>query len=299
MIASLNRIRTWFDRPYPRIHDNWVKLMLTCFIALVSFLILVIFKPFGLHQVEDITFFAGYGANAFIALFCHYFVLPKLLPRYFDYDQWTVGREYIFYISVLVMISILNYFYNSTIGLEISPQYGFLPFLFMTTAVGALPTLLMLYITERVAKRNNEEKAESANKQMMENQRVEQEDNLLTITSKNKSEQDLTIKSSHFLLAKSESNYVEIYCVEDQGVRKQLVRQTLSQLQSQLLGHTNIIRCHKSYMINRSNVSKIEGNARSCVAIMNTGGLSVPISRTFDRSLLTKSPSHTSQMLTA
>lgn len=254
-------------------------------ISIVAFLILAIFRPFGLHAVSSVTFLAGFGASCFIILFVYFFILPILFPKTFESDRWIVGKETLSYIGNLLGISVLNYFYNSTVGIEISQQFNLLEFIFMTVAVGALPVLLMIYITEKIAKSRNDEKASIINQGLVSPNNATSSMRL-RIVSQNKTEAPLDIEQNDFIMAKSSGNYIEIFMhYENNSSSKALLRLSLSELEAQLSDNSSFLRCHKSYLINKSNVKSVEGNARSCVAIMDNG-LQIPISRTLDRSLL-------------
>ena len=66
-------------------------------------------------------------------------------------------------------------------------------------------------------------------------------------------------KWNDFLMARSQSNYVEIVLMEKDTLQKTLIRSTLSKLISQL---PDALQVHRSYIINSAHLEKLEGNAR-------------------------------------
>ncbi len=283
----ITNLQNWFAKPYPRVIENKVKLAITSVVAIVCFLILVIFRPFGLHEVTQITYLAGFGICAFVPLAIYYFLLPNIFSNAFDEDHWTIRKEFLSYVCILLAISSLNYFYNSTIGKEISPQYNFFQFVFMTVAVGAFPVLIMIYLTERIAKNRNNEVAIDINSKLDKEDHVEPSSRI-TIVSNNKTELPYDFKQNEIIAAKSSGNYIELFLdTEKSRQSKYLIRLSMSELESQMIDNDAFLRCHKSYLINKSNVENVHGNARSCVANMHNG-MQIPISRTFDRHLISK-----------
>ena len=283
----INSVKSWFAKPYPLISDIRTELAIISITSMAVVLILVVFKPFGLHVVHNVTYLAGFGICTFVSLAIYFFLLPRIFPIFFNEDRWTIGRETSCIMSSLFLIAFTNYLYNTTIGVNIAPQWHFLQFVFMTIAVGVFPLLLMIYLTEKLAKRSHDNQASKINSKLTLKE-TEELDSTIVLISNNKSDPKFEVKLDDFIVAQSTGNYVEIsYQDESDEVQKHLLRITLTELQTQLGDDESFVRCHKSYIINRQKINKVEGNARSCIAIMDQE-LKIPISRTLDRSLLTQ-----------
>lgn len=280
----------WLQRPYPLIESKLVRLWLALGIGILCFLFLGIFKPFGLHDVADMGFISLFGLNATISLLVHFFVLPAIFPRRFDAAQWTISHQLIFIASILLLISVLNYLLNSTVGRAISPQYGFLYFIFMTTAVGVLPVLLMTYVTESLARHQNESSAYTLTEQLPHEASLDPplstDTTALQIRGDNTGDAPLSVAPADFIYACSANNYVEIYHLVDNTVCRSVLRLRLKVLQDQLLSYSQFLRCHKSYMVNKHKIKSVQGNARSLVLTLEHVDAAVPVSRSFDKALL-------------
>jgi hypothetical protein len=275
-------MKWWLDRPYPALEEAELRLAMSFGIGLVCFLTLNIFKPFGLHEVTDVSFFAGFGATATLSLLIHFFVIPQIVPQWFNPDHWTVRHQLLLIVSIVLLISVLNYFYNSTFGHDISPQYGLLPFIYMTTMVGVLPIIIMTYCTELIARNKNKSEARA----LSPSKKTEMQVLPITIRSDSSKDPDITIELNGFLYAESGNNYCEVHFVENNQVRKRLIRLNLKGLESQLHSFPNIIRCHKSYIVNKDKILSFDGNARSMTLRLVQGDYDIPVSRSLDRSLL-------------
>lgn len=88
---------------------------------------------------------------------------------------------------------------------------------------------------------------------------------------------------SEFLYAQSEGNYVSIYHLENNILLQKLIRLSLKQLEIQLANHSQIKRCHRSYLINRQHLKSIDGNARSLTIQLDKVATSIPVSRSFSK----------------
>ena len=72
---------------------------------------------------------------------------------------------------------------------------------------------------------------------------------------------DLEFDIDQFMFAKSEGNYLEIY-LNKQHPNKELIRGTLKDLEALLKTYPNIIKTHRSYLVNCNYIEKINGNAQ-------------------------------------
>lgn len=87
---------------------------------------------------------------------------------------------------------------------------------------------------------------------------------------------DLELDINQFMFAKSEGNYLEIY-LNKQHQNKELIRVTLKNLEVLLKIYPNIIKTHRSYLVNSNYIEKINGNAQGYQLYINK--FIVPVSR--------------------
>lgn len=274
----------WLDKPYPQLEGSYFKVALSFGIGVSCFLFLTVFQPFGLDQVDSVTYNAGFGLNAIISLLLHYFAMPRLLPRIFNPSTWTTKHEMLFFISTILVLSLLNWSYNSTVGRDISPQHSLPYFVYITMAVGVMPVFMIIWVNEISARQRNEKLAESI--QQVSNQEVEELPQTIIITSDNTTDPDLTLPVNDFLYAESSQNYCVVHYLKKDLPHKTLLRLSLKSLEQQLEEQEGIVRCHRSYIANLSNVSHSEGNARSLHLYFDQLESPIPVSRSFDRSVL-------------
>ena len=276
----------WLNRPYPLLVDPWTKLIIASVVGGIVYLFLLIYQPFGVGDIKNKeVVLIGFGVSVFASQLFTYFLFPYLFPRIFDPETWIIKKEVLFHVFSFLLISLFNYCYNTWLGPEISPQYSYWGFIFITTSIGIFPLLLLLYFTEKnllnknkalaVALDENRDRVEDATTSPM-----------LSIVSPIIKEESLTIPKNDFLFAQASSNYCNIHYLEEGKLKKYLMRISLKNLMEQLELHSDIIRCHKSYIINKLNIKYIDGNARSLHLKMQHSEAEIPVSRSFPRSAL-------------
>jgi DNA-binding LytR/AlgR family response regulator len=87
---------------------------------------------------------------------------------------------------------------------------------------------------------------------------------------------DLELDLEQFMFAKSEGNYLEIY-LNKQNPNKVLIRITLKNFEALLKTYPNIIKTHRSYLVNSNCIEKLKGNAQGYQLHINK--YIVPVSR--------------------
>ncbi len=86
----------------------------------------------------------------------------------------------------------------------------------------------------------------------------------------------IQLQPQEFLMAKSADNYVEVAFLRQGIIHKQLLRVTLRDLEGQL-ADKNIIKCHRSYLVNMRRVADVQGQSR--LLKLKLDSLTVPVSR--------------------
>ena len=91
----------------------------------------------------------------------------------------------------------------------------------------------------------------------------------------------LSIRREHLVIVESADNYVCVYYLNNQSVKKMMIRNTLHRVAEQLEG-TNIVRCHRSYVVNFSLVVALRREKEGVFVEFGIEGVpNVPISRTY------------------
>ena len=90
----------------------------------------------------------------------------------------------------------------------------------------------------------------------------------------------LSLKPADLLYIESADNYVMVCFRKEQRVSKEMIRNSLKRIESDLKD-SGCIRCHRSFLINLDAVSYIRKNGRSYEAVIECANISIPISRVY------------------
>jgi DNA-binding LytR/AlgR family response regulator len=89
---------------------------------------------------------------------------------------------------------------------------------------------------------------------------------------------DFKLDLNSFLFAKADGNYVELYLKENKA-NKVIKRITLKELESTLRPYPNILKTHRSYLVNLLHLQKVVGNAQGYTLRLNNYDEKIPVSR--------------------
>ena len=281
-------LKKQLNKPFPAIETTKHKIIVSFLFSVSVFALLIVFQPFGL---DDITFYkpiyiGGFFVITLLILLIRFFIIPLFFPKYFDADNWTTGKNLFSILVVIIFITILNWIYNSTLGKDITEQYNLFVFILITVSVGFFPTIMYIIFTEKYLSHKHNDIAQNLTNKIKIEQKIETEERI-NIVSENKNEQ-INIELNQLICIKSESNYAFVYFYENNKISKQLIRNSLTKLMTQLIIFENIKRCHRSYIVNFNNVEKISGNARNYNLHIKNLDFSVPVSRNFPKTILDK-----------
>lgn len=278
------RIQNWLNRPYPLLESWRLKLWMILGFGAFTYLFLLTYQPFRATEIPNhqALFLAGFGAMVMLGLACNYFLLPKIFPSLFVAERWQVKREIAYLAWSFLLIALLNFSYNFIVGHDFAPQFNFLEFFGISFSIGIFPLTAMIFLVEIYLNRRNQETAKSINAYMkpelnpisIEMIRLEPE----TIRA-----EAVELPLDDFLFARSDNNYSTIFFRSGDMVKRQLLRLSLKKMESQLAAHPAIVRCHRSYIVNRNNVVKVSGNARSLLLHLEGFEDTVPVSRSLSR----------------
>ncbi len=96
-----------------------------------------------------------------------------------------------------------------------------------------------------------------------------------------KGEMRLSIRRENLIMIESADNYVCVYYLSDQKVKKTMVRNTLNRIAEHMNG-THIVRCHRSYMINLDHAQVLHRDKEGVFIEVGIEGIpDIPISRTY------------------
>lgn len=288
----MKAISSWLSTPYYFNPSTGFKLRISFFFGLFVFLFLYIFRPFYLSQFDVIIveYTIGIGTIAFLGTFFMLYVPPLIFKEYFNEDNWTIGRNiFLILLGVLFIGSFLWYFgemYKEPFNLR---RLSLLEYLTYTLLVTSLPLTFFVFSDERRIRNLRQKKIKDIKefkeqKELKESQPV---DEIIKIYSDNKKEH-LLVKVSSIIYITSQGNYASFFIKNDTNndLKEMILRVTLTKIDNAFKNHSNIIRCHKSYIINTGYIDDITGNARGYLLNSKLFPNQIPVSRSFSKKSL-------------
>ncbi len=270
----MTAVMNWLNKPYFFIESKTARLGLVVSFGLFTYLFLLIYEPFTVSEVsgEKAVFLAGFGLMVSFGLAFTYFVLPALFPHLFISDRWKVKKEIIYLLASFILIAFLNYTYNYFVGQNIAPQHSLPYFIGKTLGVGVFPLIVMIFLIER---RLNGQKETKPGKTQM-----------ISIKPETLKGKTLEFNLDQFLFAESDNNYTTFYQLGEGGISKELLRVSIKNVETQLQSEKTLIRCHRSFIINKLHIESISGNNRSRHVRLRHYDQLIPISRSLSKEAL-------------
>lgn len=206
-------------------------------------------------------------------------LLRRIFPIWFQEDGWTIGKEIALFLIISLLICSLIFLYI----LVIRENSGGLWLLFWRTVIKSLlissiPISILVLWEQYHHQRKQLKKAQALNAALIQTKKEDlPNSNLIGIFSE-QGKEVIKLNAAHILYLQADSNYVDFYYLEKDQVQKIIVRNRLKALFDQLPPQ-QFIHCHRSYIVNRNQILKVEGNARSLEIILRHNQLRVPVSR--------------------
>jgi LytTr DNA-binding domain len=255
---------SFFRQPYPYRHYTSVLYKLASVSVIIVFLFLWLFEPFHVNTDEQKI---GYWLICLIhattpsLIYIAYFLLFNLVTTIISREHWTVGKELAHLAVLFFLIGVDSFLVRDIIYTNPdnwSWRY-FIEEIKNTFLAGTLISSLLILINFYRLNSATQQQAAVANKHLPHAETSTPED--VSIKALVKSD-DFDLIINHFLFARAEGNYVEIFYRNNDIVKKELKRISLSNFETQVRASPHLMRCHRAYIVNINNISGVTGNAQ-------------------------------------
>ncbi len=194
-------------------------------------------------------------------------------------DKWTVKKELIFATVLFVIIGVFQFLIRDLIydnPYNWSWRY-LIEEIRNTCLVGVLFFSILVPVNYiRLKSQHIDSTSQFNAKPQLEV--LAKKNKTIAIQTQQKSD-DFSLEPKNFLFAKAEGNYLEILVSQNGQVQKLLKRMTLKEFEAQLNAPDQIIRTHRSYLVNLHHVIDIKGNAQGYQLHLTYHHETIPVSR--------------------
>jgi DNA-binding LytR/AlgR family response regulator len=245
----MNAVVLWLRQPFNLLDTRVARLKLVIFCGVFGCLFLIIFQPFNLNlgfskvNAPISIIFAFFTIAGMVALSLTQFAFRALfnvnLTTRLSFLMWSFV-EFFFIALAVHMVDVIM------LDLSFFDVNEFFLNLKHTSLVVVLPYflgILLLHVQEQLEV--VQELTVKINKSARNN------DNVTINDEKGKAAMNIAVRNIVYF--KSEDNYILLYYKQDQELKKELIRTNLKKLEQEV-DLPNLVRIHRSYMINSQNL---------------------------------------------
>ncbi|WP_179022264.1 LytR/AlgR family response regulator transcription factor [Winogradskyella forsetii] len=202
-----------------------------------------------------------------------------MLPKVLSDKNWEVGHQMIFYLVILLVIATFNGIYTNYINSLPFSWNNYWWIISRTFVLGGIPIAFITVLDYKQKVNFNTNQASNIlkkKKKLLE----DSEDTTHQISTDLKNE-TFSFNENDFNYTIAVGNYIDMCSLDENKLKKVTYRITLSSFEMQLAETSNLIRCHRSYLVNLKKVENISGNAQGLKLELKNQSEIVPVSRKY------------------
>jgi hypothetical protein len=250
-----------FKKPYHSSSLSFRGLLHSVAIAVGVFVVLFVFQPFGIKEIEEsekMMILIICGVIAFASMLVCQFVFPFVAKSFYDEHHWNGSKQLIQSLMMSIMISLgLSYFLASkNVGTVSFPVDGLVLFAFTI-----IPLVLFIFVQETMHDSKYKRKAENLNSDL-KNKSVVNSDNPLKILVFKGNNEKLSLIPNQLIYAKIDGNTSEFFYQNPFGIDKSVITIDSKEVLNELIGHPQFVKFSENIMLNTNAIQKISGSAR-------------------------------------
>jgi DNA-binding LytR/AlgR family response regulator len=277
------KVLTFLNEPFPQIDEDAAIVRVSVIFGGAIFFILGVFKPFDFSSAEgNVAYYYAFIFSLITTavILAYEFSLKYVLRIRRDHAGWTYWKWFLSNMLLACCIATANYFF-ATFEYELTHSWPrYFSSIKSTIAIGILPILALGAIIQANSSRRNEALASQINLAPVQKEPAHQIENKVRLPILH-SDKFLEIDLHTLICAEAMQNYVQIYSWDGSSVSKEMIRNTISNIE-EVLKDTPVKRSHRSFLANTSRIEQVTGNAQGLKLTMDPSpGFWVPVSRKY------------------
>jgi len=273
---------TTLHRPYPIAENKW-KIIVSVSLFITFFML--IFQPFGLQRFDSQIkplILGGYGLITFSILILNLIVIEQIFKKTFSEEKWTTGKQIIWLMWILFSIGLANFFYSQAMFNFTHNNIRVLYiFQLYTLSIGSIPIVIITLFTQNyLLKRNSLSANEISDKLNISESSAINPSNKIVLIAENLKDQ-VKLEVNNILYIEAEGNYISVVWIEENKVRKNLLRSTLKRIKLKTNSSPYLFQCHRAFIVNIKKITGIKGNAQGYKLNLQSCDFVVPVSRNY------------------
>jgi hypothetical protein len=278
----------FLNQPYPYYYEGQKLWQICIVLFLLAFGFNYFIQPFNINFSEHrFSFF--WICLIHTALPLAFLLMAALVLRQFrrTIDHWTVLRELLLIVGVLLLTGIGNFLVRDVIYTNPDNwSYAYLQEeITNALLVGGLLATLIVSVNLNIQFLKNQALAQALAQKLNPTHKPEP----ATLPKPEPTPQPLLIETevqaetfeltpAELAYAQADGNYINLHLASGEKLMKRL---SLKRLESLLKPYAQIMRTHRSYLLNLTYVDRVSGNAQGYTVILKNSPDTIPVSRNF------------------
>jgi hypothetical protein len=269
-------LRTFLNQPYGLFESKTNRLILSFGISCFVWFILFSFGIFDLSyfSVWQRFYITGvYSLFELLSLLLNLFVIYK-----YAVTKATYSTSALWILWLIFCIGLSNFFVTTKIfGFEDFTWYVFIKNQIYTLILGLIIIPFGLMIHYNFILKQKILQIETTNGEAT---KVEQtiSENVKVLLQSEYNSDSIEISLNRILFIKSADNYIDVYYLNEGKVTHKFIRNTLTAVE-QMCVHPDLVRCHRSYIVNKRKILSIDGNKYGYILHLDGYDQKIPLSR--------------------
>jgi DNA-binding LytR/AlgR family response regulator len=267
------------------------------------FLLMFLLQPFGKKaDTYALLLDSSYaGLLTFTSLLFVFLIIYPLFPNFFREEKWTIGREAILTLIIIITIASANtlagsFFWNIRLSVT-----NWVNMIFYTALVGIAPATVSILLNQARLLKKYRKEADQINLKIHSREAEADPETIapvevlddavqekamsptqITIEAENEKD-NLVIVATTFLAANSADNYVKVFFVENDQLKTCMLRTTLKKLEDNVSAFPQLVRCHRTAIVNMTFVENLTGTAQGYRLKVTRLSEEIPVSRNLNQ----------------
>jgi hypothetical protein len=288
----IRKIWAVLKSPYPADSSPWAVVFYGLGSGLFVTLFFAAFEPFGfflLPRTPRWTLYIGYGLITGLAIILNNVLLPRLWPRFFKEENWSLGRQILCMGWVTLAIGLGCYLLSGAVCARfgLPAQWVRLQTIVVDTFIIAIfPITIINLINYALLLRRNTRVVAEANRRLEHPAAPPQLPGKtmapppVEIVAENNKD-SFRVALADLLFIQAEENYVQVHHKGEKPGRV-LLRSSMARVERQLRPFfPQLFRCHRACIVNTAQIVKVAGNAQGLKLTLRDSVATLPVARRY------------------
>ena len=253
--------------------------------AAFAFLFIIIYKPFNVEHWAEVSRFVFVACVLGIVLLgMSIAAISRIIMCYYAKKHTISYLQYIAWVFVeLVLMSVAFTVCSTLTGVQLDIAEAFEKSLLNTSLILLIPYIIT--ITAFTLQDRNErlrQIEDDYDKAMQQRADIK---GLISFYDE-RGELQLSVTKDNLLYIESADNYINVWYMKGNLPKKLMLRNTLKRT-AELLAETNVMRCHRGFMVNMEQVKLLRREKESFYLELGIEGVKdIPVSKTYGEAVM-------------